>query len=486
MTHTHGNGDGAMRHHAIFRPVAALLCAAVMGACDDGLTDFNVNPNEPVNVPAQYLLANATEAAANRINGAYLNMDIVGLWVQHYAEHLYSTEDRYELTDAAVAGHWNNFYSGPLQDLQEVIEQGQSDGRPNVVAVGTIVKSWVFQVVTDLWGDVGYSEALRGRASDALEVGYDTQQSIYNDLLVQLTGATAAIDPAGVKLTTGDLLYNGDMARWRKFANSLRLRVAMRLSEADLNKARTEFAAAVAAGVFTANSDNARVQYFDDGVNVHPIYGYERSRDDHAISATLVDTLKALGDPRLPLYAKPNSFGEYKGVQNGNTDSPPLNQVSRIGTYFSRADAQAVIMSYAEVLFLQAEAAERGWIGGSAGDFYRQGITAAMSLMGISQTAITAYLNQDAVEYKGGQAGLRQIWLQKWIALFGNGPEAYAEWRRTGTPELLPGPDALNDGRIPVRLPYPAVETALNKTAVDAAVARQGGAGFNDRVWWHR
>jgi hypothetical protein len=481
------NSDMTMKYRMIFRPVVALALAVGVSACGEGLTDLNVNPNEPVNVGPEYLLPNALEAAASRAHGATLNMDITGLWIQHYAEHLYSSEDRYEITDAAVAGHWNNFYAGPLQDLQEVVQQGQDLERPNVVAVGTIAKSWIFQIVTDLWGDIPYSQALRGRdPAGGLTVEYDAQQQVYEGIIGDLTAAVAMIQATGPTITTGDLFYGGNMDRWRKFANSLRLRAAMRLSAADATKARAEAMAAVAAGVFAANADNARIQYVDNGVDVHPIFGYERSRDDHSISATLVDTLKSLSDPRLPLYARLNAQGEYKGVRNGSLNSPPLAQVSRIGTYFASANSQAVVMAYSEVLFLQAEAAERGWISGSSATLYQQGITAAMSQIGIAQAAITAYLAQPAVQYKGGQAGLQQIWLQKWIALYGNGPEAYAEWRRTGTPNLVAGPDALNDGRIPVRLFYPQIEHRLNKTAVEAATARQTGDSFNHKVWWNR
>ncbi|TFH64616.1 MAG: SusD/RagB family nutrient-binding outer membrane lipoprotein [Gemmatimonadales bacterium] len=172
------------------------------------------------------------------------------------------------------------------------------------------------------------------------------------------------------------------------------------------------------------------------------------------------------------------------GTNNGDQSDPPLTQVSRIGTYFSSAATPAVILSYYEVLFLRAEAAERGWVGSNAGDLYQQAITAAMSQIGVSQAAISSYLAQPIVQYKGGQAGLRQIWLQKWISLFGNGPEAYAEWRRTGIPQLQAGPDAINDGLIPVRLPYPDRERSLNREAVEAAMARQGGATLNSPVWW--
>ncbi|MCJ7629734.1 MAG: SusD/RagB family nutrient-binding outer membrane lipoprotein, partial [Longimicrobiales bacterium] len=375
-----------MKTRIAIRAVTALVFSTVMGGCGDGLTELNVNPNEPVSVGAEFLLPAAIVSGAERLHGSSLNMDMVGLWVQHYAEHRYTIEDRFEVTDGAVSGHWTNLYAGPLRNLYEVVEKGEETERPNVVAVGTILKSWLMQAVTDLWGDAGYSQALLGRESPPdMTVVYDTQEDIYDGLLSDLGSAVSMMAPSGPKITAGDLLYKGNMDQWRKFANSLRLRVAMRLSQVDQSKASAEFSSALAAGVFTSNADNAMLRFVDNGVDVHPIYGYERNRDDHSISATLVDTLKSLSDPRLPIYARPNASGGYVGTNNGDQSDPPLTQVSRIGTYFSSAATPAVILSYSEVLFLRAEAAERGWVGANAGDLYQQAITAAMSQIGVSQ-----------------------------------------------------------------------------------------------------
>jgi len=468
------------------RAVTALVLTAVVSGCGEGLTDLNVNPNEPVSVGAEFLLPAAIVSGAERLHGSSLNMDMVGLWVQHYAEHRYTIEDRFEIQDGTVSGHWSSIFAGPLRNLYEVVEKGREAERPNEVAVGTILESWLFQAATDLWGDVGYSQALLGRESPPdMTVVYDTQQEIYDGLLSELAAAGAMIVPSGPKITKGDLIYGGDMEAWRKFANSLRLRVAMRLSEVNSIGASAAFASALGAGVFTSNADNAVLRFVDNGVDVHPIYGYERNRDDHSISATLVDTLKSLSDPRLPIYARPNAFGEYVGTKNGDQTDPPLTEVSRIGTYFSSAATPAVIMSYSEVLFLRAEAAERGWVAGDAGDLYEQAITAAMSQIGVASGDIEAYLAQPSIQYQGGPAGLAQLGVQKWISLFGNGPEAYAEWRRTGYPNLQAGPDAINDGLIPVRLPYPDRERSLNRVAVEEAMARQGGATINSRLWWN-
>jgi hypothetical protein len=238
----------------------------------------------------------------------------------------------------------------------------------------------------------------------------------------------------------------------------------------------------MAAGVFTGNADNAVLTYVDNGVDVHPIFASQRTAPTHGVSATVVDSLKSLADPRLGIYANRNAGGYYKGEIPASQTDVSLDSISRIGTYFSRAAAPSFLMTYAEVLFLQAEAAERGWITGDAGALYRAAITAHMQMLGVPAGDITTYLANPRVAY----AGLPSIGLQKWIALYGNGPEAYAEWRRTGYPNLRAGPDALNDGRIPVRLPYPTIEQSLNAAALQEAVTRQGGATLNSPVWWDK
>lgn len=467
----------------IARAVLAGALAASAAACDEGLTDLNENPNEPTQVSAEFLFTNGTEAAVTRALGAGLHMDLTALWAQHYGEMRYTEEDRFELRDPTINTHWTGFYAGPLQDFNEVVTQGDTLERPNVEGMGIVMRSWTFQIVTDLWGDVGYTEALRGRTPGSPNtVKYDPQQVIYQGLLAELAAAQALFDPAGFRMGNGDLIYRGDPAKWKKFANSLRLRMAMRMSQVDATAGRAAFQAAMAAGVFTANADNAVLTYVDNGVDVHPIFASQRAAPTHGINATIVDSLKSLADPRLGIYADRNAGGNYKGEIPASQTDVSLDSISRIGTFFSRAAAPSYLMTYAEVLFLQAEAVERGWMTGDAAALYRAGITAHMQMLGVPAAAITTYLGQTRVAY----AGLPSIGLQKWIALYGNGPEAYAEWRRTGYPNLRAGPDALNDGRIPVRLPYPTIEQSLNNAALQEAITRQGGAGMNNPIWWDR
>jgi hypothetical protein len=474
---------------------AAALAALALGAagCDQGLTDLNRNPNQPETAAAEYLFTNAVEAAVGRATGSGLNLDLTGLWVQHYSESRFSEEDKYIVGESPISGHWTGFYAGPLQDLNEVVAKGQAEGRPNIQAMGMIMRAWTFHVVTDLWGDVGYSQALRLRddPQSGNFVEYDPQSEIYAGLLTELRSAAGMLTASGARMGAADLLYRGDTEQWRRFANSLRLRMAMRMSDVAPGPAAAEFADALSDGVFTSNADNAVLWYLANGTNEHPIYAYESiPRVDHHISKTLVDSLNSLMDPRLPFYAKPTAAGTYRGDVHGSDADVALNTISRVGEWFARADAPSYVMTYAEVLFLQAEAAARGWITGDAAALYRAAIRAHMTQFNIQgdafsdipATAIDAYLNQPKVAY----AGLPSIGLQKWIALYGNGPEAYAEWRRTGYPALAPGPNAANDRLIPRRLRYPVAEQSLNTAALNEATQRQGGAGLNDHVWWDK
>ena len=472
-----------MRSTFALAATAALALSA--SACGDGITDLNRNPNSPDEATPEFLFANATEAAISRAFGAGLHMDVTALWVQHYAEHRFSAEDSYIISDGTISGHWSGFYAGPLQDFQEAIDLAVEDGRTDAAATSRIMRAWTYHIVTDLWGDVGYSEALRGRDPSAGNTpAFDPQQQVYTALLDELEAAQASFTGTTVGLGGADLIYEGDVDAWAKFANSLRLRLAMRLSEANETVARSEFADALADGVFTGAGDNAVLNYIEGGSNQHPIFEYELDRDDHSVSKTLIDTLQSYSDPRLPIYAKPTAAGTYVGMQNGSTTQPALTAVSHIGTFFSRANAPAFVLTYDEVLFLQAEAAERGWTTGNAETLYNAAIRAAMVRVGVGTAAIDAYLLQPEVAYAGGAAGLAQIGLQKWLALYGNSVEAYSEWRRTGFPTLVGGPNASNGGQIPVRLPYPTREASLNSDNLEAAVTRQGGAGLNDEIWW--
>lgn len=477
-------------------PVLALAVAA--GACNDGwtdLTELNENPNAPTEVRPELVFTEGLQQAANAMLGNALNMDYGEHLAQHFAEIAYPEEDVYQYRSTEINAIFRGAYSSYLKEFQEVIDIGEERGDPNLQAAGLVMKSWVFQNMTDIWGDLPYSEALKGDAEEPiLAPKYDTQEEIYRGLLADLKAAAEMIDPDEDPFGGQDLIYGGDMAAWRKFANSLRLRVAMRLSDRDPDLARAEVQAALDApgGVFESNDDNALICY--GTVTRNPWYTYFQSRgNDYRVSKTLVDTLTSYNDPRLKIYAAPiasDTTGKtYAGMPNGHRDGHGYRPAatSKPGSYFLSQTACLALMTYSEVLFFLAEAEQRWGDPAQAATLYEDAIRASMERWGIDDATINAYLAQPRVQYNPA-TWKEQIGLQKWIALFSQGLEAFAEVRRLDQPVLKPGPGAVLD-HIPLRYPYPFSEDQFNSANLRAAMQRQGITGdltsqHATPVWW--
>ncbi|UCC24681.1 MAG: SusD/RagB family nutrient-binding outer membrane lipoprotein [Gemmatimonadales bacterium] len=465
----------------------ALLAGLVLavGACGD-LTTINENPNAPTDVGADFLLPQSIRSGVEATFGAGQMLSHTAIWPQHAVELQYPDEEVGDVRAARMTAYWTNYYSNSLADIQVVIDKGIESGDGAVEGIGLIWKTWLFHIVTDLWGEVPYSQALLGAENTA--PAYDAQEDIYSGMIQALTDATAKL-ATGSGFSSGDILYGNDLAAWRKFANSLRMRLAMRLSEVDPSAAQAAFAAAYAAGGFTSNADNAMLAW-PGAPYENPLFENWQGRDDHGVSETMIDTLVSMADPRLELYAEPATHdGAYRGLQNGRSDAEfSLSYYSRIGDHW-RADGASTptaIMTYSEVALLAAEAANRGWIADDAATLYEAGIRANMAQWSgansPTQAEIDAYV--PTVAYAGDDAtGLAQIQLQQWIGLFMNGSEAWSHWRRTGVPDLAMGPD-LALSRIPVRFTYPDIEQSLNQASWEAANQRQGADALTTTVWW--
>jgi hypothetical protein len=495
----------------------ALISALALGAvtaCHPDLTGLNTNPNSPTDAPPGPLFANATQTLVGRFRGANFDLTMTSLFAQHVAKVQYVDEDQYSLRTATTAGHFATPYTGGLEDLQKVISKANAGSQPNTAGPALVLKSWTFEIMTDTWGDIPYSAALRGDSiGSSLTPAYDAQKDIYAGMIADLAKAastmTASATAADPGLGGSDPIYQGNPAKWRKFANSLRARMALRMVNADPAKANTELTAAftAAGGLMTSNADNAQLTWPGDGVYDNPWAVNFSTRDDHRLSKVLADTMNAFSDARIKVFAQPtkNDPTKYAGLQNGlstatagtffNTTSRPgaifYPGATAYGTYGTAAGKKtpSYLMVYAELAFIQAEAAERGLGGlgaGQAAGFYNAGVRASFAQWGLSTADADAYLAQPAVAYAGGAAGLKQIGLQKWIALFTQGSEAWAEYRRTGNPSTLrAGPSAIISS-IPRRIPYSVDEQSVNAAALSAAVSRQGADNFLTRVWWDK
>lgn len=491
--------------------------ALATAACETDLTALNENPNNPTTAPAGPLFTQATISAVQNFagNGGASGLSGTNLFAQHIAQVQYVDEDRGHLRPGNIDAQFANPYIGSLEDLEKVAQQGIANTSPRTTGPARVMQSWQFQNLTDMFGDIPYSEALKGDVvGGPTKPKYDMQKDVYYGVLATLTAATTSMSAAPASdggLAGADPIYAGSNALWIKFSNSLRARMAMRMSKADPAKATAELAAAFAApgGVFTSNADNARLVWPGDGVFDNPWSANFSGRDDHRVSRSLLDTMVTLGDPRVPIYAQPTKADptKYAGLQNGLnnvTVTPFFNTTSRIGAIFYPGSTvygvfgtsagkrtPSYLMTYSEVAFIRAEAANRG-IGGltaaQAAAFYDAGVTASITQWGGTAAQAAAYLAMPGVAYAGGATGLQQIGLQKWIALYTQGTEAWSEWRRTGNPSHLKmGPAAYSDvPTMPRRIPYSTAEQGVNKDALAVAVGRQGADTYLTRVWWDK
>jgi len=472
-------------------------------------------------VQSSSLFTNATIGALGSIRGSTFEHGLSGLWAEHYAEIQYPEADLNQPRNATTEGLWTNFYAGPLQDLKQV--SVQSATQPELLGPALVIRDFVLQTMTDFWGDIPFSEA--GGGSKNFTPKYDTQAAVYDTIFTSLSAAAtmmSGVPAARIEIEPRygetDPVFGqtafvktgaAQAAAWVRLANSLHARAAMRISAKDKAKATAELAKALAGPVFRNNGDNAYVPW-PGGVVSNPLcLNWQDSpacggtRDDQRLSKRFVDTLLITGDPRLAMYAEPTVASQaknptacdvpYRGYPNGKAAPDSLNPCSPKGLNFGLADysrptltirlegSPSYIMTYSELLFIKAEAAERGMITGSAAQFYSDAITASMQQWGVDAADIATYLA--SVPYKGGAAGLQQIAYEKWVSLFNLETEAYAEYRRFDFPVLKPGPDAVTN-TVPTRLPYPDIENSLNASNLAAAKGAQGNTDITGKVWW--
>jgi hypothetical protein len=500
-----------MMTHRTRLAVAAMLLLTGTAACDpDKLTDINRNPNSPEDVPPGPLFTQAARLSASRWLGGGYNLRGTTLLAQHLAQVQYPDEDAYSrLTGGATTGYFDAPYYTELEDLEKVIQKGEDLDEPGIYGPALVLQTWGFGYLTDTWGDIPYSEALQSDQGGSLFPSYDAQEAIYDDFFVVLKRAADDMGGSvGATLGDADPIYGGDVDAWRKFANSLRARHALRLVNVDPAKAGAELTAAFndPGDMFESNDDNAILAWPGDGIYNHPWSDNFQSRDDHRMSDRLMNIMLASNDPRIPIYAMPtvSNPSVFAGMPNALTHSGAsayFNISSRPGAVFYPGQTvygffggqgktfPSFMMTYSEVAFIKAEAAERG-LGGlaaaQAAAFYQQGIRASMEQWDVADADIATYLARGDVAYQGGTAGLKQIAIQKWIAFYTDGGQAWFEWRRTCQPmSVKPGPAAIID-IVPRRLEYSITEVSVNGANVQAAISRQGLDDFDTRMYWDK
>jgi hypothetical protein len=465
-----------------------IALALVFSSCKKDLDETNINPNATENAQPDYLLTGAIKNTADSYWGTANTMNSSLLFVQHWAKIQYTEEDRFIFTNSSFTSLWSTGYSTSITNLNKIAELGVSSNTPNYKGVALVLRSWVFLLLTDAYGDVPYSQA--GKIKDYITPAYDKQKDVYFGLLEDLKAAKASLDPAG-RAIAGDIIYNGNIARWRKLANSLRIRIALRIADKEPAKSKQVLEEIKAEGdaYISDNADNAQLVYLTSPQQ-NPVSALFETRDDYRISKSIVDKLFQLNDPRLPVYASKTQTAtpqEYVGIPNGLTNSEAsilgFAKTSKPGAYFLTPQAPAVIFSYAELLFDRAEAAARGFTTENAADLYQQAIKASLKQYNISDAAALTYLAQPGVQYDAANYK-KSIGEQKWIALFGQGLEAFAEQRRLDYPQLTASVNTVLNGKIPVRFIYPGTEQSLNSQSYKNAVASQGADLLTTKLWF--
>lgn len=476
---------------------AILISVFLFTSCEKDFEDINKDPNNPVVVATSDLLAASERSVVKQLfgmNDTWGFAYIPHVYMQYWAATLYTNVDRYE----TIPYDFSDFYIDALNDLEQIIKLNSEEKtafdaaiygpNANQIAVARILKAYTFHTLTDIWGAIPYSDALKGNGD--FTPAYDDQEVIYADILNELTEAINQIDEAAGGIE-GDIIYNGDMAAWKLFANSLKLRIGMRMSKVNPPLAEATVNEALDAGVFTSQDNNALYHYLASAPNNSAWnQQYEFGAPEYACSTILIDRLTGLNDPRLDVYAQVSeATGEYigmpYGVSNAEAGGIGYSNVSLPGVRMLAAEEPAILMGYSEVLFLQAEAAARGWTSGDAEGLYEEAITASLQYWGVEldEDALNAYLEQEDVAFDS-ENFQKSIGEQKWLSLYMQGSESWAEWRRLGYPELQPAVSAVANRDIPRRKGYPYSEFNLNKENYEAAIAKQGKDVMDTRVWW--
>ncbi len=478
-----------------------LIIIGLTSSCTKDFVELNKNPLATNKAPTPAILTGAMQSLININSGLGYNKTLM-LYSQQWSQRETTTRSLYVMDDSS--GDWSAWYLNGLPELVNIIELNSGDNKDdysvygkneNQIAVAKILKVWAFSNITDTWGNVPYTEALK---EDITFPAYDKQESIYPALINELKDAANMIDVNASGFTSGDMMYNGDMTKWKRFANSLRARLALRMSEVNPSLAQTEVADALSSNVFTSNDDNAMIYFQNEESHANPLYLEFLTQQWTFVSEPLINLMNSYGsgtaaspsDPRIPHYADPNQNGEYVGFPYGLPTSDTFNYA--IEDYsLPSAEVRAMnfpsfLMTYAELLFIKAEAEQRGWFGNTAdaSNTYYDAIAASMDQWGVSQADITTYLAYPEVQYN--TANWRKlIGEQKHIALYLQGANAWNEWKRLDYPVLqFPPAASANATEIPRRFRYPESEAAINMDNLSQAINDMGGNEMNTRMWW--
>lgn len=451
--------------------------------------NMNQNPNATTAPVTAALLTNSLAGIGNNLAWDQGGLSTVaGLYAQYFSETQYTEASRY----AKPTFNFDGYYTGVLYDLQNIINYNSdpatagkalgNGSNNNQIAIARILKAYYFFFLTSMYGDIPYSQALKGNGNTA----YDPQQAIFTDLIKELKQAVDQFDNgAAIK---GDIMFNGNTALWKKFANSARLLIALQMAKKDAATGKTEFNAALthSAGVISSNAENVVIAY-PGGVYNHPGYQYYNitQRADYAESKTMVDSLTSKSDPRINAYGS-STVGFPYGLTRDNAvtfANANTNYARVLAAGYRQATSSVVIIGAANIYLARAEAVERGWTTEDKASMYATGVQMSWQQWSVYNAATFATYMGNAGIALGGATGtdMQKIATQEWLAWYPIGWQGYNVWRRTGFPLLTPAPGTTTG--IPRRFPYGPNEYNYNPVNVAAAAALYSVGGVSDSQW---
>lgn len=447
--------------------------------------DINVDANNPSQVSIPSVLSGSQLGLGYILGGE--GTRIPASFVQYYAGHRNQPLKyaNYDVSSTESENAWVYLYD-VLKDMKEVEEKAAASGEQVYVGVSKLLQAYTFSVLTDLYGDIPFTEALQSSKNPT--PAYDKQENIYPQLISMIEeGIKLVKSGQGTLSTSADIIYKGDVSKWEKFGNSLKLRLLNHQSKKDGGEAVKAFLGENPL-LIESYEDNAQVVFGSTASSANPIYQFDElsGRKDQAVASTIVDKMKDLSDPRVSLYFKPVKNGDKKGqyignIPGGDEDDSGELQFSRVGSAYASISSPTMLISAAEVNFIKAEVYQR--TGGDAKTAYETAIKQDFLALGLTSGEVDTYLQQVNVAFNGS---LERIMEQKWITMFQSPFEAWVDWRRTGFPTLeVAKGTTVRSSEIPRRLPYPNIEINVNGANLTA------GPGiprlyktYLTRVWW--
>lgn len=486
-------------------------------SCDDNsLTDLNNDEKNPAIVPSSTLFTNAEKGLTDQLVSTNVNRNIFRLVNQQWTETTYLDESTYQWVTRKISdNHWDRLYVGPLADLAQAKSFLEKETIPptdveftqktitkkNKLILIDILMVYTFQILVDTYGDIPYSEALKGSGNYLPK--YDKAVDIYKDLIIRIDKNIAELDPTQPAFGDAEVIYKDNLDAWLKFANSIKLKLGINLKASGLEGAIADAAIITAeAGTFKSNDDNAKLPYMLSLPNTNPLYVdmVFSGRNDFVVAKPFIDALVTLNDPRKTFYFKPtyrdidpitNELVTVTGYKGGIIGAKnPQARFTHVNAKIKAPDFSGTLLDYAEVEFLLAEASGRGVaVSGNIASHYEAGIRASMEDWGVSSADADTYLAQSTVAYASAPGTWQQkVGEQAWYALFNRGFEGWTSTRRLNFPVLTPpaNADAAAEGQIPSRMAYPIREQTLNATNYNAASNAIGGDKLSTKIFWDK